>query len=225
MGAFTTWPSWPASGSAGGGVAAAAGAGRASTGAGAAARPGVAAGAGVMLTAPPLTIFTFSSPSVISSSAMPDSCTRSISFFSLRRSIASSPRGGDSAPRTCGGLQCVVESKVIPAAAQAADGSDRQVGKVRAVPESLARVDIGEVNLDERDGDPGKRIAQRNARMRVGSRVEDDEADAVAARLLNPVDQFGFEIALVANHLRARGASGLDESAIGGLQALPALDR
>src|SRR5438105_5023260 len=216
MGAFTTWPSWPASGSAAGGAAGVALAGRASAGAGAAARPGAAA-AGVTLTAPPLTIFTFSSPSVISSSAMPDSCTRSISFFSLRRSIASSPRGGDSAPRTCGGLQCVVESKVIPAAAQAADGSDRQVGKVRAMPESLARVDIGEVNLDERDGDPGKRIAQRNARMRVGSRVEDDEADAVAARLLNPVDQFAFEIALVANHLRARGASGLDESAIDGL--------
>src|SRR3972149_37075 len=34
-----------------------------------------------------LTILTFSSPSVISSSAMPDSCTRSISFLSLRKSI------------------------------------------------------------------------------------------------------------------------------------------
>src|SRR5438105_2995484 len=217
MGAFTTWPSWPASGSAAGGAAGVALTGRASTGAGAAARPGVAAAAGVTLTAPPLTIFTFSSPSVISSSAMPDSCTRSISFFSLRRSIASSPRRGDSAPRTCGGLQYVVESKVIPAAAQAADGPDRQVGKIRAMPEWLARVDIGEMNLDERDGDPGKRIAQRNASMRVGGRVEDDEADAVAARLLNPVDQLAFEIALVANHLRARGASGLDQSAIDGL--------
>src|SRR5882762_10379123 len=105
MGAFTTWPSWPASGSATGGAAGAPGAGRASAGAGAVPRPSVAADAGAMLTAPPLTIFTFSSPSVISSSAMPDSCTRSISFFSLRRSIASSPRGGDSAPRTRGGLQ------------------------------------------------------------------------------------------------------------------------
>src|SRR5229473_6710581 len=105
MGAFTTWPSWPASGSAAGGAAGAAGAGRASAGAGAVPRPSVVADAGAMLTAPPLTIFTFSSPSVISSSAMPDSCTRSISFFSLRRSIASSPPGGDSALRTCGSLQ------------------------------------------------------------------------------------------------------------------------
>src|SRR5713226_10701995 len=96
MGAFTTWPSWPASGSAAGGAAGAAGAGRASAGAGAVPRPSVAADAGAMLTAPPLTIFTFSSPSVISSSAMPDSCTRSISFFSLRRSIGSS-WGGRSA--------------------------------------------------------------------------------------------------------------------------------
>src|SRR3989442_1132420 len=41
---------------------------------------------------------TFSSPSVISISPMPDSCTRSISFFSLRRSMplhlgADGPRG------------------------------------------------------------------------------------------------------------------------------------
>src|SRR2546426_3970426 len=112
MGAFTTWPSWPASGSAAGGAAGAAGAGRASASAGAVPRPTVAADAGAILTAPPLTIFTFSSPSVISSSAMPDSWTRSISFFSLRRSIASSPLGGDSAPRTCGGLQAC--SLVLP---------------------------------------------------------------------------------------------------------------
>src|SRR2546422_1141964 len=105
MGAFTTWPSWPASGSAAGGAAGAAGAGRASAAAGAVPRPTVATDAGAILTAPPLTIFTFSSPSVISSSAMPDSWTRSISFFSLRRSIASSPPGGYSALGTCGGLQ------------------------------------------------------------------------------------------------------------------------
>src|SRR5882762_3038392 len=102
MGAFTTWPSWPGSGSATNGAAGAAGAGRASAGAGAVPEPGVAADAGAMLTAPPLTIFTFSSPSVISSSAMPDSCTRSISFFSLRRSIASLPSGWRLIPRTCG---------------------------------------------------------------------------------------------------------------------------
>src|SRR6267142_4872889 len=50
--------------------------------------------------------------------------------------------GGDSAPRSSG-LQYVVESKVIPAAAQAADRPDRRVGKVGAMPEWLARVDIG----------------------------------------------------------------------------------
>src|SRR6267378_7875636 len=107
MGAFTTWPSCPASGSATGDAAGAPGAGRASAGAGAVPGPSVAADVGAMLTAPPLTIFTFSSPSVISSSAMPDSCTRSISFFSLRRSIASSPSGGYSALGTCGGVQWI----------------------------------------------------------------------------------------------------------------------
>ena len=61
--------------------------------------------------------------------------------------------------------------------------------------------------------------------MRVGGRVEDDEADAVAARLLNPVDQPAFEIALVANYLSARGAPGVDPSAIDGLRGLPPIDR
>src|SRR6266850_1506111 len=81
------------------------------------------------------------------------------------------------------------------------------------------------MNLDERDGDTGKRIPQRHAGMRVAGRVEDDEADAVAARLLHPVDQLAFEIALVANHLRACGTSGIDQSAVDGVQGLPAVDR
>ena len=46
--------------------------------------------AGARLTWPPFAMRTFSSPSVISSSAMPDSCTRSMSFFSLRRSMGGS---------------------------------------------------------------------------------------------------------------------------------------
>src|SRR5712691_6032560 len=81
------------------------------------------------------------------------------------------------------------------------------------------------MNLDERDSDPGKCIPQRNASMRVGGRVEDDEADTVAAGLLNPVDQLAFEIAVVANHLRACGASGVEQSAVDRLQGLPAIDR
>src|SRR6266702_2650883 len=39
---------------------------------------------------PPLTILTFSSPSVTSNSAIPDSSTRSISFFSFRKSMLAS---------------------------------------------------------------------------------------------------------------------------------------
>src|SRR5260370_2361098 len=80
IGALRTWPSWPAGGSAAGPAAAAA---RGSDAAGLA----TATGPCEMLTLPPFTILTFSSPSVISSSAMPDSCTRSISFFSFRRSM------------------------------------------------------------------------------------------------------------------------------------------
>src|SRR4051794_36585203 len=90
--------------------------GAASAGAGA-----CACGAMVWITSredcPAFTIRTFSSPSVISSSAIPDSCTRSISFFSLRRS-------------TFLLFQGVLQCQVVAAAAQAADGSDGDVGEV-----------------------------------------------------------------------------------------------
>src|SRR5439155_21983642 len=47
---------------------------------------------------PPFTILTFSSRSVISSSAIPDSSTRSISFFNLRKSRLPSFRSGHERP-------------------------------------------------------------------------------------------------------------------------------
>src|SRR2546423_14897705 len=75
----------------------------AETGTGGAVRGGAAAGDGASTMPsfppePPFTIFTFSSPSVISSSAIPDSSTRSISFFNLRKSMLPSFRSGHQRP-------------------------------------------------------------------------------------------------------------------------------
>src|SRR5687768_4898968 len=134
-----TRPSWPASGSSAG--AGAAGVVARGSAAGAAAGP---AGPGLTLSAPPLTILTFSSPSVISSSAMPDSCTRSMSFLSLRRSIEL-PQG-------------MGEREVVAAAAQAADGADRQVGEIGTMAERLARLHVGKMHFDERNADCRHRV-------------------------------------------------------------------
>src|SRR5215468_6468477 len=82
---------WPAGSGAGAGAPAAAGA-PAGPGAGGAYAMGCIWGAAMMTGADPAIcrlIRTFSSPSVISISPIPDSWTRSISFFSFRRSMAS----------------------------------------------------------------------------------------------------------------------------------------
>src|SRR5690606_40391850 len=99
---------------------------------------------------------TFSSPSVTSSSEMPDSWTRSISFLSLRKSILVSVRGvrlrrsrvvsvfGDAG-------QGVVERGHVAVGAQAADHAHGAIGKVRVVAESLAGVDVRQVDFDVRN--------------------------------------------------------------------------
>src|SRR6185312_5915078 len=89
---------------------------------------------------------TFSSPSVISISPMPDSWTRSISFFSLRRSMGVSA-GRRGAQRPDGGL----EGELVAQRSQAHDDAGRQVREVRVMAEGFAGVHVGQVNLDERD--------------------------------------------------------------------------
>src|SRR5258705_12204832 len=169
MGAWPAGPPWPAAGSAGAGAPAAAGPRGSAAGADA---TGAASGACEMATPPPFTILTFSSPSVISSSAMPDSCTRSISFFSFRRSmvfpLAGRRSGGARcrsalAPHLLAGLraglrrsaQGEIKREVVAAAAEAADHAHGQVGKERAVAKGLPGMDVGQVHLDERYRHPG----------------------------------------------------------------------
>ena len=81
---------------------------------------------------------TFSSPSVISISPMPDSWTRSISFFSLRRS--------NSAPSLLSvqhSAQGRFQRQLVPLRAQSADHAAGQVGEIGVLPEGFARVDVG----------------------------------------------------------------------------------
>ena len=46
------------------------------------------------------------------------------------------------------------------------------------------------------DRDPGQRIADRNAGMRIGRRIDDDEVSAVLPGRLDTVDQRAFVVAL-----------------------------
>ena len=62
--------------------------------------------------------------------------------------------------------------------------------------EGFPPVDIGQVNLDEWDSDPSQGISQRNAGMRVASRIDDDVAKLLLFSGMYPLNQGAFMIAL-----------------------------
>src|SRR5258708_17919536 len=191
-----------------------------------------------MLKLPPFTILTFSSPSGISSSAMPDSCTRSISFFSFRRSMVcpseAGPVGfgaeyrGALAPALVVGLRRAVERElqrgVVAAATETADHAHSQVRKVRAVAKSLSGMDVGQMHLDKRYGDPGEGVSQGDARMRVTRRVDDDVIDSFRLPLLHPVYQLAFQMALEAEYCCASRPTGSAEPRLDCLPGPASLD-
>src|SRR5512135_843087 len=141
MGERTTWPSGTASSAA------------AATGAAAAigAAACIICGACIIIGAPAmlLAMRTFSSPSVISSSAMPEASTRSMSFLSFLRSM-----GGP----VLEVAQGIFQRQFVAVRAQTGHHADSEVGKIRVVTERLARVDVGKMNFDERDGGGRQRI-------------------------------------------------------------------
>src|SRR5258706_11428165 len=114
---------------------------------------------------------TFSSHSVISISPIPDSWTRSISFFSFRRSIGvpRSTRLMAHRPHRC------LQRQLIHHGPETGDDAGGEIREVRVVPKRVARVDVGQVYLDERHLHRRERVAQRNARVGEGRRIDDNE--------------------------------------------------
>jgi hypothetical protein len=72
---------------------------------------------------------------------------------------------------------------------------------------------IGEMHLDERNRHRRQRIAQRNAGMCVGRRIDDDGAHTLFACRMNALDQRPFMVALEGSsstpRLPARRASAM----------------
>src|SRR5690606_2575731 len=74
--------------------------------------------------------------------------------------------------------------------------------EVRESSELFARVDIGDVDLGEREQHPGERVAEGYRGVSESSRVDHD-ALAILASRVNRIDQDAFVIALHAAHLEA----------------------
>src|SRR5512139_2354092 len=198
MGERTMWPSGTASS-----------AGAAATGAAAAGAPAwMYCGCGAIIMGAPamlLAMRTFSSPSVISSSAMPEASTRSMSFFSFLRSMGSP---------VLQVAQRVFQRQFVTVRAQTRHHADGKVGKIRMVAERFARVNVGKMNFDERDGGGRQRIAQGDAGMGVARRVDDDEVDVVARSLVDAVDQGAFVVVLKGFDLCAGRLAAADQRAV-----------
>src|SRR6201991_2093905 len=165
---------------------------------------------------------TLPSPSVTSSSEIPDSETRSIRVFSLRRSmgIPLSMRGcagapasrrsirvlGSGARRTgsrlsggCLSRQAVereLECVQIAFPAETANDPFGEIGEIRMVPERLAAMHVRQVNLDERDTNACQRVPNRDAGMGVRSGVDQDEIGLLVPRGMDAIDEPAFMIAL-----------------------------
>src|SRR4051812_8666540 len=59
------------------------------------------------------------------------------------------------------------QSELIPVGAEAADHRQRRIGQRRVTPLGLARIDVGDVQLDERHADSDERVANRQAGVGV----------------------------------------------------------
>src|SRR5690606_17358245 len=111
---------------------------------------------------------TASSPSLISISAMPDSSSSSISFFTLRISMRAPEEGGSSGrgegrgEARGGGTQ----GKFIAQRPETDDLADGDVREIRVAAECLARVHVRQVHFDERQADAEDGIAQGDAGVR-----------------------------------------------------------
>lgn len=64
------------------------------------------------------------------------------------------------------------------------------------MPEGLSLIQVGQMYFNKWDRDPGQRIADRDAGVRICRRVDDDEIGAVLPGRLNAVNQRAFVIAL-----------------------------
>src|SRR5688572_24651069 len=131
---------------------------------------------------------TASSPSLISISEMPDSSSSSISFFTLRMSIGVSRENSCSAFGEARGDG--TQGEFITQRAQAHDLAHGDVGKIRVPAEGFPRMHIGKVDFDERQADAQDGVAQRDAAVGEGSRVQDHEFHPLARRALHFVYEF-----------------------------------
>src|SRR5690606_41673758 len=88
------------------------------------------------------------------------------------------------------------QRELVAPDAESGVGAHGNVREVRGPTERLARGDVRQVELDERDRDREQRVAERDARVRERGRIEQNEIDLLAARGMDAPDQLVLGVAL-----------------------------
>src|SRR6185437_7512578 len=91
---------------------------------------------------------------------------------------------------------------------EAADHRLGRLGDVGVLPEFFARVDIGDVDLDDRNFQRQQRVKNGDRGGGVARRIEQQAGCLLGARFLDPVDQFAFHIRLPEYHVEAETLGG-----------------
>lgn len=92
--------------------------------------------------------------------------------------------------------QRVFQRQFITVRTQPGHHPDSKVGQIRVMAEGFARVNIGKMYFDKRNGNRRQRIADRHAGVSVGRRIDHDEINMIVAGLMDTLDQRPFVVML-----------------------------
>ncbi len=120
-------------------------------------------------------------------------------------------------------VRCL-QSKFVTECSEAEQAASRDVTEITTVPKRLSGKCIAEMNLDKRDLNGQESISQGHAGVRKAARVQDDKIDVIGSRLLNPINEFVFRIALKANKLMPKPGRNLDTAFLDIFEARCAID-
>src|SRR3954462_2557212 len=101
----------------------------------------------------------------------------------------------------------------VTVSAESADDRQRRISEVRMTALGLARIDVGDVQLDERNANADQRVADGETRVRICRRVHYRAIDPAAQRL-HRVDHLAFPVVLREAELDSKLLRDFQEAAL-----------
>src|SRR5579862_42297 len=92
--------------------------------------------------------------------------------------------------------------------AEAGNYGFRRLRHVGILPEAFARVDIGDVNFDDRHLHRQERVENGDRGRRIAGRIKNDPGGFFCQRLLDPAHQFAFAVRLAEDDVEAEAVGG-----------------